>query len=136
MGAAELAWIWLVPAAALAVATRLGRLSLLALVPTLLPIVLVLRPNQLLEAAYNGFLPAGLPLVAWLATLGIPCLAGVAWWARARCATGPLVTLILPVGCGLSAVLGMALLATTPTACTAAKSEQFPASCARGSIWP
>jgi phosphoglycerol transferase MdoB-like AlkP superfamily enzyme len=135
-GAAELAWIWLVPAAALALAPRLGRFAPLALALALLPCVLLLRENQLVEAAFNGFLPSGVPLVAWIATLGIPSLAGVGWWARTHQTTGPLVTLILPMGCGLSAVLGLTVLGSTPIACSAAKFEQFPAACARASIWP
>ena len=136
LGAAELAWIWLVPAAALALAPRLGRASILAIQLALLPGVLVLRPDQLLELAWNGFLPPGVPLVVWLAMFGIPWLAGVAWWWRARGATGPLGTLILPVGCGLSVLLGAGLAIIDAPSCRTLESIRFPAACTRTSIWP
>ena len=46
VGAAELAWIWLVPAAALALAPRLPRpIAALAAATSLLPVVLVLHPR-------------------------------------------------------------------------------------------
>src|SRR5207302_527056 len=66
LGAPELAWIWLVPAAIAALLPRVGIVALL------LPVVLVLAPDQLREAAWNGFLPASVPLAAWLAVLGAP----------------------------------------------------------------
>jgi hypothetical protein len=72
IGAAELAWIWLVPAAITAIAPRLGRARIVGVLATLLPVVLVLTPNQLREAAWNGFLPTGVPLTVWLALFGLP----------------------------------------------------------------
>ena len=110
LGAGELAWIWLVPAAALAVAPRLPRLvAPLALALCLLPPVLVLRPNQILEAVFHQFWPTGVPMVVWVAVLAGPAVAGVAWWHRSRTAHGPLGTLVLPVGCGLSVAAGLGL---------------------------
>jgi Peptidase family M28 len=136
LGAAELAWIWLVPAAALALAPRLGRASIGVIQLALVPCVLVLRPDQLLELAWNGFLPPGVPLVLWLAFLGMPWLAGVAWWWRTRRAPGPLGTLILPVGCGLSVLVGGVLALVDAPSCRTKESMRFPAECTRTSIWP
>ncbi len=107
LGAAELAWIWLVPAAALALAPRVPRgLAPLLIAAAALPAVLVLRPNQLLEAAWNGFWIPGVPIAVWVAVLGAPLVAAVAWWWRSRPAPGPLGTLVLPVGCGVSVIAG------------------------------
>jgi hypothetical protein len=110
LGAAELAWIWLVPAAALAIAPRLPRpIAALAASTSLLPVVLVLNPQQLLEARWNLVLPAGVPLAALVVGLGAPALATAAWWLRSRPTRGPLGTLVLAVGCGVSATAGIAL---------------------------
>ncbi|MDQ3341885.1 MAG: M28 family metallopeptidase, partial [Myxococcota bacterium] len=67
IGAAELAWIWLVPAVCASAAPFVGRAKIIALVPTLLPALLVLAPSQLREAAWNGFASRGMPLVGWIA---------------------------------------------------------------------
>src|SRR5690606_31997423 len=73
LGAAELAWVWLVPAAALVLAPRGGRAAVpLAVVATLLPAVLVLHPSLLREAAWHGFLPDTLPLAALVGVSGAP----------------------------------------------------------------
>ena len=110
VGAAELAWIWLAPAAILGLAPRLPRLiAPLAIVFATLPAVLVLRPMQQLEAAWNGFLPPGVPLAIWVGALAGPSLAAAAWWWKSRPRTGPLGTFVLPVGCGLSALVGVML---------------------------
>ncbi|MEO6773066.1 MAG: M20/M25/M40 family metallo-hydrolase, partial [Kofleriaceae bacterium] len=114
LGAAELAWIWLVPACALAVAPRLPRpLAAVAAATAVLPAVLVLWPNQVLEARWNGFWVPGVPLAAWVVVLGAPALGAAAWWLRSRPARGPLGTLVLAVGCGVSALAGLALQLTT-----------------------
>jgi hypothetical protein len=113
VGAAELAWIWLVPAAALALAPRLPRpIAALAAATSLLPGVLVLNPQQILEARWNMVLPPGVPLAALVAVLGAPAIATAAWWLRSRPTHGPLGTLVLAVGCGVSAAVGIALQLT------------------------
>jgi hypothetical protein len=113
LGAAELAWIWLVPAAVLAFAPRLPRpIAALAAATSLLPVVLILNPQQLLEARWNLVLPPGVPLAALVAVLGAPAVATAAWWLRSRPAHGPLGTLVLAVGCGVSAAVGIALQLT------------------------
>jgi Peptidase family M28 len=110
VGAAELAWIWLAPAAILAIAPRLPRfLAPLAVLFALLPAGIVLHPNQVLEAAWNGFFPPGVPLAIWVAVLVGPALAAMTWWWRSRPTRGPLGTLVLPVGCGLSVMVGLLL---------------------------
>ena len=115
VGAAELAWIWLLPAAATAV--RLG-------IVQLLPIVLVLAPAQLREAVWNGFWPTAVPLAVWLAALGLPAIAEVASIIRRR-SPGPLGALVLPVGCGLAMIAGVTLLFSAHPACANCEINQF-----------
>jgi len=110
LGAAELAWIWLVPAAALALAPRLPRpLAALAAATSLLPAALILYPQQILEARWHMVWPPGVPLAGFVAVLGAPAVAAAAWWLRSRPVRGPLGTLVLAVGCGVSALAGFAL---------------------------
>jgi hypothetical protein len=118
LGAAELAWIWLAPAACAALAPRLGRLAILAIAVGLLPGVLVLAPDQLREAAWNGFLPLGLPLAGWIAGFALSPLATLAWWLRKSPAAGPLGTLVVPLGCGLAMIAGVALLRQAHPPCS------------------
>jgi len=144
LGAAEVAWIWLVPAAALALVRRTsGRASLSAriatfalLATTLLPGVLVLAPAQLREAAWNGFLPYAVPPAMWVSVLLIPAVAAVAWLARVRSATGPLGTFVLAVGCGLAVITGAATTLLATPSCNVAQFEHFQLSCDRVSGWP
>ena len=121
-GGAELAWIWLIPAAASALAPRLGRLAPVALVLTLLPGALVLLPNQLREAAWNGFLPTGVPLAAWVAGFALSPLAALAWWLRRTTTRGPLGALAFPLLCAAVAALGVAVIFRTEASCSA---QQF-----------
>jgi hypothetical protein len=135
VGAAELAWVWLVPAALAALAPRLGRAAVLALAASVLPAVLVLAPAQLREASWNGFLPVALPLAAWLALFLAPPLALSAWLARRRGA-GPLGTLVLPMGCGLAVVAGLAGLAIAPPfICSAREFQHFHLACEVAATW-
>ncbi|HTR53738.1 MAG TPA: M20/M25/M40 family metallo-hydrolase [Kofleriaceae bacterium] len=134
VGAAELAWIWLVPAALAAVAPRLGRAAPLALVASVLPAALVLLPAQLREAAWNGFLPVSLPLAAWLALFLASPLGVAVWWSR-RTASGPLGTLVLALGCGLAVAAGLGLLATDRPACTAQQFQHLHLACELPGTW-
>jgi Peptidase family M28 len=118
-GAAELAWIWLVPAAAAALAPRLGRLAPVALVITLLPGVLVLFPEQLREAAWNGFWPTGIPLAAWVAGFALSPLAALAWWLRRTTPRGPLGALAFPLLCAGAIALGVAAVVRAEVPCSA-----------------
>ena len=132
LGAAELAWIWLVPAAVIALAPRLGRAGIVAIAFAALPLACVLNPWQLREAAWNGFLPVSLPLSVWMAIVGMPTVATTAWWLRSsRRPAGPLGTLVLGMGCGLAVVLGLLFAVTYEPPCTAAKFEQFQLACER-----
>jgi hypothetical protein len=129
VGAAELAWIWLVPAAVIAVVP--ARAALVAVAFSALPIACVLNPLQLREAAWNGFLPVALPLSAWLGILGTPTISTVAWWLRRRAPTGPLGTLVLGMGCGLAVILGLVFAITFEPTCSAVKFESFNLGCER-----
>jgi hypothetical protein len=127
VGAAELAWIWLVPAAVIALAP-----APLGLVASLLPPILVLHPLQLREAAWNGFLPAAVPLATWIGVLVVPTIAATAWTLRSRkLRTGPLGMLALGVGCGLAVALGFMVTITTKTTCSSSEFERFSVACER-----
>lgn len=129
LGAAELAWIWLVPAAIVSLAPRALVLRILALPAAALPALLVLAPNQLREAAWNGFLPAGTPFVVLLAVFALPVAAVGAYLARRRGATGPLGSFVLPLGCLLSVIAGVVLVLRAHPACSAADFRQFGLAC-------
>lgn len=105
-GAAELAWVFLVPAAMLATATRARTFGFIAVIGSLLPAILVLHPNQLLEMTWNGFFPP-IPLVAFVAFLVAPTICAAAWWWRSRGTHGPLGTFVLSLGCAVSAIIGL-----------------------------
>ncbi len=129
IGAAELAWIWLVPAAVIAIAPRLGPLRGLAPVAAALPLLLVLAPNQLREAAWNGFFPPGLPLTALIAVFSLPVAAALAWLLRQRGQAGPLGAFVLPVGCLLSVIAGVVLVSRAHPPCSGANFSQFQLAC-------
>lgn len=129
LGAAELAWIWLVPAAIVALAPRALPLRLLALPAAALPALLILCPNQLREAAWNGFLPPGTPFVVLLAVFALPVAAVGAYLARRRGATGPLGSFVLPLGCLLSVIAGVVLVLRAHPPCFAADFNQFGLAC-------
>jgi hypothetical protein len=129
IGAAELAWIWLVPAAVIALAPRLGPARWLAPIAAALPLVLVLAPNQLREAAWNGFLPPSLPLAALIAVFTLPVAASLAWLVRRRGATGPLGAFVLPMGCLLSVIAGVVLVSRAHPPCTGGDFKQFQLAC-------
>jgi hypothetical protein len=136
IGAPELAWVWLVPAATVALAPRLPRvIAPLALAPSLLPAILVLAPGQLREAAWNGFLPLSLPLAAWIAVLGAPAAACAAWGLR-RAAPGPLGSLVLALGCGLAVLAGALVTSLPHPTCTASEFHQFHLACEQVLTWP
>lgn len=128
-GAAELAWLWLIPAACAAAAPRLGRFGILAIAVSLLPGVLVLAPNQLREVAWNGFLPTGIPLAAWIAGFALSPLAALAWWLRKTPTAGPLGTLVLPLGCGLAMISGVTLLLQAHPPCSPQQFHDFHLAC-------
>jgi len=130
-GAAELAWVWLVPAFFAALAPRLPwpAVRLLAILPLLLPLALVLGPDQIREAAWNGFMPVALPFATWIAVLSFPIFAGLAWYLRARDRSGPLGTFILPVGCLLAMISGTVLVVSTSPPCSAAQFHSFHLAC-------
>ncbi|MBA3459343.1 MAG: M20/M25/M40 family metallo-hydrolase, partial [Deltaproteobacteria bacterium] len=129
IGAAELAWIWLLPAVVIALAPRLAVARWLSPLVAALPALLVLSPNQLREAAWNGFLPATTSLALLLAMFILPVAAVVAYLARRRGATGPLGSFVLPVGCLLSVIAGVVLVSRAHPRCTAPDFNQFHLAC-------
>ena len=129
IGAAELAWIWLVPAAVIALAPRLAIARWLSPLAAALPALLVLSPNQLREAAWNGFLPPTTSLALLLAVFILPVAAVGAYLARRRGATGPLGSFVLPVGCLLSVVAGVVLVSRAHPRCSAPDFNQFHLAC-------
>ncbi|MGN6104246.1 MAG: M28 family peptidase [Kofleriaceae bacterium] len=129
VGAAELAWIWLVPAALLAVAPRLGRARLVAVAGALVPAALILAPSQLREAVWNGFWPVGVPLSVVLAALVAPAVAAAAWYLRSRLHTGPLGTLVLPVGCAVAISVGTVMLVRLDRPCSGPQFHEFHLAC-------
>ena len=131
VGAAELAWIWLVPAAITAIAPMLGRARIVGVLATLLPVVLVLAPNQLREAAWNGFLPIGVPLTVWIAVFGVPVASGGAWYLRSLGEVGPLGALVLPLGCVLAILTGVVSVSHARPGCDAMEFNQFHLACER-----
>lgn len=128
-GAAELAWVWLVPALLASVSPRLGRARVLSLAALLLPLVLVLAPTQVREAAWNGVLPPAVPFGVWIAILGFPSFGGIAWYLRARERSGPLGTLVLPVGCLLAMIAGVLLVISGAPPCSAAQFHELGLAC-------
>lgn len=127
IGAPELAWIWLVAAAAIATLP-----APLALVFSLLPAVLVLQPLQLREASWNGFLPPSLPIAGVVSLLLVPAVSTGAWWLRSRRThIGPLGTLVLTVGWGLLLIGALVVAVTRDPPCSALEFEQFHLACDR-----
>jgi hypothetical protein len=131
LGAAELAWVWLVPAALLAAAPRLGRFAFVPVLTTLVPVVLVLPGRQLREAAWNGFLPPSLPLSVTLALFAIPAVAGAAYLLRRVRRWGPMGTLALGLGCGLLLGGGLVVALSGSPTCTSAEFKAFHLACER-----
>jgi len=129
VGAAELAWIWLVPAAIISLAPRLGPMRWLAPLAASLPLVLVLAPNQLREAAWNGFLPTYIPLAALIVVFTLPVTASLAWLLRNRGATGPLGAFVLPMGCLLSVTAGVVLVSRAHPPCSGGDFSKFHLAC-------
>jgi hypothetical protein len=129
IGAAELAWIWLVPAAIIALAPQLAIARWLSPIAAALPMLLVLAPNQLREAAWNGFLPATVPLALLLAVFALPVAATITYIVRRRAASGPLGSFVLPVGCLLSVIAGVIVVSRAHPPCEAADFNQFRLAC-------
>ena len=128
IGAAELAWIWLVPSAIVALAPKLGPARVVALIAGF-PVLLVLDPDQLREAAWNGFLPPGIPLAVCLGALGIPVASVVAWLVRRRNHSGPLGTFVIPMGCLLAGIVGALIALSTETTCNSSQFLELGLAC-------
>ncbi|NVB82082.1 MAG: Zn-dependent exopeptidase M28 [Kofleriaceae bacterium] len=126
LGAAELAWVWLVPAAAIAVLP-----APIGVLASLLPALLVLSPLQLREGVWNGFIPPSLPLSLLVAVIEVPFIASVAWMLRRRAYTGPLGTFVLGVGCGLAVIAGLSFAALAEPACRPREFSTFGLACER-----
>jgi hypothetical protein len=132
-GAAEIAWVWLIPAVLVAFASRLvvwnARAGLVAIASLVLPIALVLGPDQVREAAWNGFMPPDLPFAAWITALSFPIFAGIGWYLRVRGRSGPLGTFVLPLGCLLAMIAGLLVIVLDDPPCSAAQFHDFHLAC-------
>jgi hypothetical protein len=132
LGAAELAWPFLLSALAIAALPVLPRwLVPVALVTSALPLLLLLYPLRLREAAWNGFYPPDLPLAAALGFFAAPTVAAIGFVLRRRPSPGPMGTLVLGVGCGLAVLVGLVVAVTLPNSCTAVKFARFHLACER-----
>jgi hypothetical protein len=118
IGAPELAWIWLIPAAVIASAP-----APIALLAAPLPAIFVLHPLQLREAYWNGFLPESLPLAAWVGMLAIPLAATLALCLRSL-RPSRVVVIVLALVYALAIGSGIAYPVVAKPQCTA---EQFAA---------
>jgi hypothetical protein len=85
------------------------------------------------EAAWNGFAPPSLPFVVWLVLVGIPPIAVTAYTLRSRRQSGPLGTLVLPLGCGLAIIVGVLMVLRYEPPCTASQFFEFFFTCEIGS---
>jgi hypothetical protein len=128
-GAAELAWIWLLPAAGIAAASRLGRVRWIALVAAALPAALLLDPDQLREAAWNRFLPSTVPLAMWIWITSLPVAASAAWLVRSRPPAGPLGTAVLSVGAALAILVGSVMLIRHAPPCSPSQFQEIHLAC-------
>lgn len=126
IGAAELAWVWLVPAAAIAALP-----APVGVIASVLPALLVLSPLQLREGVWNGFIPPSLPLSLLVAAIEVPFIASASWTLRRRGIAGPLGTLVLGVGCGLAVVAGLSVAAVAEPACRPGEFSLFGLACER-----
>jgi hypothetical protein len=131
LGAPELAWLWLLPAAGFAAMRWLrrfaARLALAGL--SLLPLLGIASPAHLREAVFNGFWPPGVPLAAYLAVIFVPYGAVIAWTVRGaarRWPRRPRWAWAIVAALGVAAV---AALTIPSTQCTAAAFARAWLSC-------
>jgi hypothetical protein len=119
IGALELAWLYLAPAALLAWAPRRRAIGVAAAVVAVAMLVVVIAPGFLRELYFHGFLADGVPVTALLGIHGITLgLVAAHLLARVRL-WGPSVTLALPVAAVVAVVAGAILLATYSPPCSA-----------------
>lgn len=117
--AAELAWLWLVPAALLAWAPRLGpRLGAVVVGLAIVPTAPLVAPSLLRELYFHGFLPMG-PIAVVLAIHGITCALALAHLAARVRNWGPGLTFALPVIAAAAIATGVAVMTTYQPPCRA-----------------
>lgn len=137
IGAAEIAWVWLVPALCAAAASALGRAGVIArvvaLLPAVLPALLVLAPAQLREAVWNGFASPEMPLVAWIALVAIPPITAATYLLRNRGHSGPLGAFTLPLGCALAILVGVIMVFRYESPCSVSQFHELSLTCEMGS---
>jgi hypothetical protein len=117
--AAELAWLWLVPAALLAWAPRLGpKLGAVAVVLAIVPTAPLVAPSLLRELYFHGFLPMG-PITLVLAIHGITVALALAHLAARVRNWGPGLTFALPAIAAAAIATGVAVMTTYQPPCRA-----------------
>jgi hypothetical protein len=120
--AAELAWLWLAPAALLAWAPRLGdglgrAAAAIAAVLALIPTIPLLAPDLLRELYFHGFLPEAVPVTALVALHGITAALALAHLASQVRNWGPGLTFAVPGTAVVAIAIGALLLATYDPPC-------------------
>jgi hypothetical protein len=120
--AAELAWLWLAPAALLAWAPRLaegrGRIvAAIAVVLALVPTLPLVAPGLLRELYFHGFLPESVPVTALVALHGITAALALAHLASQVRSWGPGLTFAVPAAAVVAIAIGTLALATYEPPC-------------------
>jgi hypothetical protein len=118
IGAAELAWLGLIPAALLAWAPRGRVLGVIAAVLAIVPGLALLSPGLLRELYFHGFMPTNM-ITAWLAATGLTTALVAAHLASRVRGWGPGATFAIPAAAVASIVAGIAVTALDRPACTA-----------------
>jgi Peptidase family M28 len=114
----ELAWLWLVPAALLAIAPRCGSAGWVPLSLAAAASCLLVGPHHLREAMFNGFFSSSIPLALWLTVTFLPHALAYLWWRACRPRPGPgREALALLLGL-LAVAAGTALYVTILPVCT------------------
>lgn len=129
--ASELAWLWLVPAALLAWAPRLGsKLGAVVVVLALVPTSLLFAPTLLRELYFHGFLPE-VPIAFVLAANGLTAALAIAHLAARVRNWGPGLTFALPVVAAAAIAAGVTIIAIYQPPCSAQAFRAQRLSCER-----
>lgn len=126
----ELAWLWLLPAALLAVAPHCGKWGWLLLVAAVLPTLLLVDPHHLRELAfYEVYRVEDVRIGAWIAVNFAPHALAAVWWTARRPRGSPGRQLAV-LGISLALVsAGTALYSTITNGCEESLFLRYGLSC-------